>query len=593
MKRVSLLRLSLVFCAWAGARLAAQDVAREPAIELPTYTVTDSRELPPPEKWSYARIEGFEVLSNASDRATKNLVRDFQKYFLAIGLVWPGVQRPAAVPAALIICGRGGKFDRFMPAGEQRPDRAMASFSLREREQSAIVIDFEAKVINLATPEGTEAAAAAPTTDADGNAIGGGGDPGFEVDAYRQLYREYIRFLLAGVQPRAPAWLEEGLAQIFMAMEVTDRRITVGQLEDPNTISAEQAALNANGNGGVAPQQDRDFNAALARRALLPMEEMFAVAADSPTARNPLGSTWAKQSYAFVHWGLYGNAGKNQRAFVTFITRLAKEPLSEALFRECFKKSYKDMALELRGYVDFTVHNIAGIEAAKGAKLPEPPAFELREATQSEIGRLVGDTLRLAGHDDAAHLALIAPYIRGERDPQLLAALGLLERKRGDDARAKKFLEAAARGKAVRPRAYVELAQLRLAEASAHPAATGGKLSADQTAAVLTPLFTAREQPPRLPELYETISDAWSRSIVTPSAGHLAVLDEGVRMFPRNTALVYRTAALKARAGLAAEADALVTLGLRVATDGETRAKFEKLKASLPPPAPAAAPVVK
>lgn len=592
MKRVPLLRLSLVLCALAGARLAAQDVAKEPVIELPTYTVTDSRELPPPEKWSYARIEGFEVLSNASDRATKNLVRDFQKYFLAIGLVWPGVQRPAAVPAALIICGRGGKFDRFMPPGEQRPDRAMASLSLRDREQSAIVIDYEAKVINLTTPEGTEAMAAAPTTDADGNALGGGGDPGFEVDAYRQLYREYIRFLLAGVQPRAPAWLEEGLAQIFMAMEVTDRRITVGQLEDPNAISAEQAALNANGNGGTAPQQDRDFNAALARRALMPLAEMFAVAADSPTARNPLGSTWAKQSYAFVHWGLYGNSGKNQRAFITFITRLAKEPLSEALFRECFKKSYKDMALELRGYVDFTVHNIAGIQAGKGEKLPEPVAFELREATQSEIGRLVGDTLRLAGHDDTAHLALIAPYIRGERDPQLLAALGLLERKRGDDVRAKKFLEAAARGKAVRPRAYLELAQLRLAEAIAHPAAAGGKLSADQTAAVLTPLFTAREQPPRLPELYEAISDAWSRSIVTPSAGHLVVLDEGVRMFPRNTPLIYRTAALKARAGFPAEADALITLGLRIAPDGETRTKFEKLKASLPPPAPAPASAV-
>ena len=576
--------LGLFFTAVAAA--TAQDVASLPAIELPAYTVTDSRELPPPEKWSYTRIEGFEVLSSASERATKNLLRDFQRYSLAIGLVWPGVQRPTAVPAALIICGRGGKFERFMPKGVKRSDRAMASWSLRDREQSAIVIDFESKVINLATPEGDAAVAAAPTADANGNAIGGGGDPGFEVDAYRQLYREYIRFLLAGVQPRAPAWLEEGLAQIFMAMEVTDRRITVGQVEDPNLISAEQAALNQLGTGGVAPQQDRDFNAALARRALMPMAELFAVPAESSVARNPLGSTWAKQCYAFVHWGLYGNAGKHQRKFITFITRLAKEPLSEALFKECFKKSYRDMELEIRGYVDFTVHKIAGVEAAKGTKLPEPPPFELREATQPEIGRLIGDTMRLAGHDDAARLALIAPYIRGERDPQLLAALGLLEHKRGDDARAKKFLEAAASGRALRPRAYVELAQLRLADAVAQPAA-GGKLSAEQAASVLTPLFTARDQPPRLPELYETIAEVWDRCVVTPSGGNLAVLDEGVRTFPRNATLVYRTAALKVRAGFGAEAESLIMLGLRVAADGEMRQKFEKLKASLPPPAAA------
>ena len=40
----------------------------------------------------------------------------------------------------------------------------------------------------------------------------GGGDPGFQVAAYRQLYREYIRFLRGGVEPRGPAWFEEGVA---------------------------------------------------------------------------------------------------------------------------------------------------------------------------------------------------------------------------------------------------------------------------------------------------------------------------------------------------------------------------------------------
>jgi hypothetical protein len=74
--------------------------------------------------------------------------------------------------------------------------------------------------------------------------------------------------------------------------------------------------------------------------------------------------------------------------------------------------------------------------------------------------------------------------------------------------------------------------------------------------------------------------------VVTPTAGNLAVLDEGVRLFPRDTALIFSTAALKARAGFGPEADTLITLGLRVAADGATRAKFENLKASLPPPGP-------
>ncbi len=579
-----------VFILLSPLAALAQDVAKQPAIELPTYTVTDTRELPPPEKWSYGRIVGFEVLANASPKATKRLVDDFQRYSLALSLVWPGVQRPTAVPAALIICGRGGKFDAFRPKEDARADRAMASLTLRGPEISAIVIDYEAKVINLVTPEGTAALAAAPTADADGNSVGGGGDPGFAVDAYRQLYREYIRFLMEGMSPRPAAWFQEGLAQIFMAMEVTTTSVTVGLVEDPNTISAAQGALNDSGVGGTAPQEDRDFNAALAHRGLLSMKELFAVANDSETARNTLGSTWAKQCYAFVHWGLYGDNGKHQQAFITFIQRIEKEPVSEVLFKECFKKSYKDMELTIRGYVEFTSHKIAGIQAVKGQKLPQPPPFELRDATEAEVGRIKGDVFRLAGHDAAAHAAMIAPYIRGERDPQLLAALGLQEKAAGDNARARKFLEAAAQAKAVRPRAYLELARMRFADAVDHPAA-GEMFSGNQVANVLTPLFTARSQPPPLAEVYEVIGETWAHSAVTPAAAHLAVLDEGVRLFPRNAALVYQDAALKLKAGLVTEAGSLADLGLRIAPDAATRERFQTLKAAVPKPSvPAPAP---
>ena len=190
--------------------------------------------------------------------------------------------------------------------------------------------------------------------------------------------------------------------------------------------------------------------------------------------------------------------------------------------------------------------------------------------------------MRLAGHVAAARTAMTTPYIRGERDPQLLAAIGLLERAANDDGRARKFLEAAAQAKAARPRAYLELAKMRFAEATAKPAETQARFSAEQTVAVLTPLFTARTQTPPLAEVYELIAEAWARSIITPGTDHLGVLDEGVRFFPRTTALVYATAVQKVRVGLVADARSLIALGLRVATEAETRRKFETLQASLP-----------
>lgn len=587
---------ALLALAAGAAHVWAQDATQDKPIELPAYNVTETRDLPKPERWSYARIPGFEVLSSTSDRATQRLVRDFARFHVALGLVWPGVQQASATPAALIICGRGGKFEKFRPAGDTAPDRGAVSFSLRKREESAIVLDFQTKVLNLATVEG--ATAGAPVVTEDG-VTGSGGDPGVEVDSYKQLYREYIRFLLSGVEPRAPAWFEEGVAQIFMAMDVTRTEIVVGKLEDPNTISTEQAAINEAGTGGAAPAQDRDFNAALARRGLLPMGELLAVKHDDPQALNPVGGTWAKQAYAFVHWGLYGDEGRHQKAFVSFIARLDREPLSEALFKECFKKSYKDMGVALRGYIEMTSYRIAGVRAGKGEKLPDAPPFELREATESEVGRITGDTLRLAGHTAAARTAMIAPYIRGERDPALLAAIGLLEHDGGDPVRARKFLEGAAKAKAPRPRAHLALARLRFAEAEAAGVgatpAPGEKIrfSTDQTVNVLTPLFTARSLPPPLPEVYELIAETWARSLVTPAPEHLVVLEEGVRYFPRNAALVHATAVQKVRIGLVADAHALIALGLRVAPTPEFRAKFETLKAALPPAPPAPVPATK
>lgn len=594
MKPFSALRWGALVAA-LGASIRAQSNLKPEGevIELPKYTVTDTRDLPQPEKWHYARIPGFEVLSNASERTTKNMLKEFQRFSQALDAVWPGVQGNNAMPAALIICGRGGKFEQFMPAGEQAPDRAMASISLRDREQAAIVIDYESKVINLSTPEGDAAlAAAAANTSPDG--LPSLGDPGFAVDAYKQLFREYIKFIMSRIEPRAPAWFEEGLAQIFMAMDITRTSITVGKVEDPNTISASSAAAQAAGIPDDSPQEDRDFNAALAHRRLMPMQEMFEVTADSDTARNPLGSTWAKQSYAFVHWGLYGQNSKHQKAFLTFLQKLATQPPSEALFKECFKMSYKDMLLEIRGYVEFTQYRSIEFRAKKGTKIPEPDPVEVRDATEAEVGRIKGDTLRLAGHMPEAHATLIAPYIRGERDPALLAALGVQERLMGDDARARKLLEAAAQGKAVRPRAYLELARMRFADATTQPAGKNGKFSPDQTAAVLTPLFTARQQPPPRPEVYELIADAWSHSEITPTSAHLGVVDEGVRMFPRDTTLVYSDAALKVKAGLYPGADSLVSLGLRTAPDAAMREKFEELKKQIPAgpvaPPPANAP---
>lgn len=59
---------------------------------------------------------------------------------------------------------------------------------------------------------------------------------------------------------------------------------------------------------------------------------------------------------------------------------------------------------------------------------------------------------------------------------------------------------------------------------------------------------------------------------------HLAVIDEGLRIFPADTELTYRDAGLLSRYGFKAEAADRVEHGLRVARDPNARARLPQLK---------------
>ncbi|MBI4626600.1 MAG: hypothetical protein HY736_25700 [Verrucomicrobia bacterium] len=579
--RYTRLALGVIGLAAGLHRLHAEDKAADPIIELPRFVVTETRELPRPEAWRYAQIPGFEILTNASNRTTQRLINDFELFKQALGVVWPAVDR-MSVPVALILCAKGAKFDAFIPAGTgATPEMARASLFLKGRTQTAIIIDLQASELNILSTE----------TDT----VESGTDSGrISVDHNKQLYREYVHYLLSMSEPRLPAWFEEGMAQIIMAMRVDRKLIEFGRLEDPNTISA-QAAMTAQLNAAIAaddpegmmlagaPAEDRDFNAALHRKALVSMEKFLAIKHDAPEALNPLGNNrWAKQAYAFVHMGLFGDNGRWQKPFAQFLARAAKEPVTEEIFKECFKMTYNAMLLQLRGYVEFTSYKSQEYRA-KGEGLPRPPPLALRDATQAEVGRIKGEALLLAGRKDAARAELIAPYVRNERDPGLLAALGLYEHAAGQAERARKFLEAAVLAKVVRPDAYLELARYRYADALAQPAAAEGRFSPAQVAGIVGLLLTARTQPPPTPGVYELMADTWVRSASTPTREDLIALVDGVRRFPGRLKLAFQAAALCGNAGLAEAAHSLADHGIKVAPDAAAKARFEQLKQSLPP----------
>lgn len=565
--RFAFVVFAVVLSSSSAVRAADPIKVEGKTVELPEFTVTDSRVLPEPAPWLHGRVGGFEVLSSAGERPTRKLLADFGRFQRALALLWPAPLRSGA-GTALILCGRAGEFATLLPPGTETKDAPLPSRLLRDRELTFIAADLAAERAVINDPLSLGATDAATVE--------------IEFDHATLLYREYIFALLNQSEAHPPAWMAEGLAQIAMDAQVTGNSLIYGKIETYKGAAT----------GGGAPSDDSDssknstavvgeqpFNVVLRHRNLMPLGAFFAVTGDAPEARTPLGNNlWAKQAYLFVHYCLFGENLRYRDALVQFVGRLAREPLTEQLFQDCFKTDFRGMEQQLLGYIRFVRHKYQTYEL-KPADRFDPKTVELDTASSAQIGRMLGDAQRLGGNLPAAEETYRTAYLRGSREPALLAGLAVTETAAGRADRAAKFLDAACAAHVDRPSAHAALARRRLESALAAP---GARVDPAQLAAVLAAVFEARKYPPLIPETYHVAADAWAASSVAPKPANLAVLDEGLKAFPRDSALVLKGAQLYAAAGAPEIAASIAKMGLRFAGDAAARAQFERLLASLP-----------
>jgi hypothetical protein len=529
-----------------------------PVVELPTFTVVETRILPPPESWRYAQVTEFDILSDAPDGTTELLVHDFLLFHRAVETVWPTARMNAEVAASLILCRSARTFAEFVPANVIPDAERTLSLSIQDRENAAVVINLQ-----------------------DSGPAEQAGMSGF---SRKLLHDEYVHFVVGRIGPRTPPWLETALVKLFGAMVCDENEIGLPASSDPDMAARRAFAAAKPGPGLLA--NDKAFQTAVRAGTFMPLGQLFAADAGAFESGDSSATPEAREAYEFVHLCLFGARQEYRPAFLNFAYLAAREPVTEALFRRCFNKSYDEMLAVLWGYADFGSNRAFKLQDREGRVLAEIPALALREATDAESARVRGEAQRMAGRTDEARRSLIAPYVRGSRDPELLAALGLAELSAGRDDRARRFLDAAIGARTNRARAYVEFARLGFLEAAARPSGAGGRLGIDQITTILRPLFAARALRPPLPDVYELIAETWSRASVAPTSGNLGAVDEGVQLFPYDMDLVYADAILHAHWRRNAAAASLCDIGLMFAPDEGTRERFRGLKDSLSPVVP-------
>ncbi len=555
MRRASI-SLLLVAGLAALARGAESAPSAPPAadakVELPPMLVEESVSRVP---WLYARAGGIEFLSRCSATTTRSLAEAWLAKLQLVRAFVPG-QFLAQVDTPAVFVLYAQDLEHTVSAEIQRELRRDAD-----------------------RPGGVDIAPSMRLSDRDMTASIAYIDENLFDAASLGVSASHVRFLLNGRVPELPGWFTEGIERTYRRADFIQDPITVGPL----------VWLNPRESDALAGDASRP-------RTLLPASELFAPeAARAVEQRHPhrVAVRTATQEL-FVRWALVSGPATRD-ALWRFAALAAAGPVTEAQFEAAFGFGYADLRDRLSDYLPAAVNETVWIAPGK---LPPTPVIEIDRATPNQIARVRGEWERLAiGHVQRRLPQAREPYLAqarrtlrrafdaGDRDPRLLASLGLLEVDAGNDAAALPFLEPAVAGGVVRPRAYHELARIRFDALRATAPATRD-FSFTELAPVVGPLRRALTQAPPLPETCVLLGEAWARCETSPNAEEFAELLAGARHFWRRPEVAYPLALALQRHGRAADATSVLDACAGHAEDPPTRAGIARLRRELSGAAP-------
>jgi hypothetical protein len=569
--------------------------------------------------WRYASVHGFEVLTRASARDTEWWLGALQRGYWLEGRIIPGDWLPdPAVPYTVIIDDTG---ERTIPASalnsrtvsyHRPPDHPLWG-----KFQGAV----EAFNDESGAYDGDTFSLSANVHSADTS-----------VPVYGTMSMERV----SRCAPRLPPWLLAGLigenCGLFresFALELTTRAApSIKAAVGPGTIwiSLENTEM-------LLEKLRRNERLVIP---MLPLGELFA---EAPPSRDK-ALLWESEAALFVRWSLMGPGREDAATFGGFqelVRRARRGPVSEKMFSECLGCGYSSMLGTLETYLEKeALGQPTSVKWNLQPGVLDP--VDLREATSDQIGRILGDRLRMEGDSlryadpglsrdflrsagrmlerayrddnglppdvdpskegegqpdahqgDAVGVALVMkPFVVTAahiHDPRLQAVYGMYEHDVGKDEKAREFLEAAAKAKVVRPMAYVALAEILAAEAKEKPFGPDEMLSAGQAAHVLDLLFTAFQGSPT-PDLCTRMLDTLSDCEAKPDEKEIARIAGCAALFPRDMDVAYTAATLCAQYGYPALAAGLIDGAAGLATYDFDRDDFAQLRSTLGVPMP-------
>jgi hypothetical protein len=632
MKRYHTFILGCIMAAGTSLAQSPDPDPLGPVVELPTFEVREDRVLPPLQKWKYVQLpDGYEVLSDCGRWMTSDFVKEFHLLRQVAEVVLPASKKTSALPTYIILSGEGNLYSRFIP--NEKMDRTLSagspSMMVSDGERLGIVVRIDSGGVRMDSDDfsnsssylsGDELVSVSSDMEGDNDYVvkeDGTLARRGEALSFSSFHRQYFRDLLRrSVHPlQMPLWAEEGMSKIFEGVRFNRKTIDIGAISSPgfnmtrgNSIlwpakygyhrlvaqlyttwipgvtrfdpekrlpTKRHRILQRTVDAGAYSPSDYEA----AKVPFIPLDKFFAVK-DVENEVPMFARIYSSQAYLFAHICLHSIEPyhKGFREKYAGLVKLATSKLiTEQDFIACFGFGYDKMLSYMSDYAESANFNRYTFDAKRGLKLQPAPEFEVRTATDAESGRISGEVLRMAGQSEVALERLIAPYLRGDRTPDLLAALGIAEAAAGKAERARKFLEKAVQEKTTRARAYAELARLRLDEILAKALAEKRKLTPAEVETVVSVATAGLERPPVMPEFYDHLAKVWTQSSSAPDARQFGAMLSGVKRYPANFNLVFSVAQIGLLHGYLQEARLLIDHGLEGAPSPEIRAPFERL----------------
>ena len=443
------------------------------------------------------------------------VIEDFREVEVLFARMFPGLTPKRPVHLRIFVFKNWATMRRFAPLYEGKPEEISGTY-LRDPEGSLIL------------------------------------GRGRIYGARNMVYHEYMHFLISRTGVELPAWLSEGLAELYATIDIGKAEVGIGRADLWNASY-------------------------LRERRLIPLQRLFEITRESPeynSEKHGRGIFYA-QSWALVHYLVFGETDLPDGAFVKLVESVENEPVvSEETFRESTSLTFEEAEERLRRYIHGGEYQM---RAMQRPALPTAGTVAFKPVSETEANLIDGMLLLAVRGSQEAEASLKFAYQNLPNSAKAAAYLGYLRYEQGLYAAAvEAFEEAIERGsETAAPHLYYVAAILR----RDNPDGIVGRriLSAEETLGLLQSLFSARELGERRRALYHCLGEVWLNSQVTAKERQIAVVAEGLRWHGDDELIGYYLARLLVRIERYEEARMVIRGFLKKGIPDEGRRRFEEL----------------